>query len=359
MNLMKNKQHLLYSTCIGVILAIILHGVWLSHAYLQTRQLLMIHIKDAFEEAYRKEQTYRIPVIDIVNPGALTIESCGTEEIQIIRRCPAQDTVVYKNPSGHSIENFINRVFVDLREHIVPMNINCLADLFAGMLYEKGITAYFVVERFDVESRKVLDTSLLPDKRQPKMNPENTILLEISEKESLRAIIEMKASVVYGQMTGTFVITLCLLMIIVFGLIFVAAFLYNVLRDNDIVAFRTKEDEIPARANHESDGIDNAAGLHTIYNIGQYVFDPAKNELYGYGKSVQLNKKENSILYALCANMGNVVWRTALLSENWGDSGAIYSRSLDTYIATLRKYFKKEPSIQIITIKGVGYKIVY
>jgi hypothetical protein len=33
----------------------------------------------AFRQAYQKEQTYRIPVVDIVNPGAITIQSCGTQ----------------------------------------------------------------------------------------------------------------------------------------------------------------------------------------------------------------------------------------------------------------------------------------
>ena len=95
-----------------------------------------------------------------------------------------------------------------------------------------------------------------------------------------------------------------------------------------------------------------------VYSIGQYTFDPAKNELYGCGESFLLNKKENAILYALCAQCGNVVERCILLSENWGSSGEIYSRSLDTYIAAIRKYLKKDPSIQIVTIKGLGYKIV-
>ena len=358
MNLLKKQQHLLFSTCISLILVLTLQGVWLRHTYKQTMRQLMVNIEDAFEQAYRKEQTYRIPVIDIVNPGSVIIESCGTEEIQIIRRCPTQDTIVYNNPSGHSIETFISRVFVDLREHIVPMNINCLADLFAGMLYEKDITTYFVVERFDVESGRVLDSSLLPDKRQPKMNHENTILLEISDKESLRAIIEMKYTVVLGQMTGTFIITLCLLIMIGFSLIFVVVFQGKVISNDDMELSRAiEQDTITGVVNEPT--VSSNAGFNNTFYIGQYTFDPAKNDLNGYGKSVQLNKKENSILYALCSQCGNVVGRNHLLSENWGDSGVIYSRSLDTYIATLRKYFKKDPTIQIITIKGVGYKIVY
>jgi len=98
---------------------------------------------------------------------------------------------------------------------------------------------------------------------------------------------------------------------------------------------------------------------NTTFFIGQYRFDPDKNELTGFGESIQLNKKENSILYALCVKQGNVVERNVLLEENWGSLGVVYSRSLDTYLTTLRKYLKKDPSIQIVTVKGVGYKLVY
>ena len=92
--------------------------------------------------------------------------------------------------------------------------------------------------------------------------------------------------------------------------------------------------------------------------IGQYTFIPSKNELHGFGETIQLNKKENAILYRLSSACGNVIERNLLLNENWGRNGIIYSRSLDTYITTLRKYLKKEPSVQIITVKGIGYKLV-
>jgi len=98
---------------------------------------------------------------------------------------------------------------------------------------------------------------------------------------------------------------------------------------------------------------------NVAFRIGQYHFDPNKNELTGFGECIQLNKKENSILQALCAKQGNVVERNLLLDENWGSLGLVYSRSLDTYLATLRKYLRKDSSVQIVTIKGVGYKLVY
>ena len=355
---LKKNYRLQLIVSAGIAFVLILQTVWLHYAYTQTRQQLMIDIEEAFEQAYHKEQTYRISVVDIVNPGAVTIESCGMEEIQIIRKCPEPDTILYNNPSGLSIESFLSRVFVDLREHITPMNINCLADLFAGMLHEKDIPAYFVIERFDVLTGKILDTSLLPDKKQPEMNPETTLLLEISEKEFLRAVMQITPGVVLGQMTGALIPTISLIVLIVSCFAFVYRIKRTVMNSANMEDYHVREPEMHIGAIPEANFSANV-GFDSIYNIGQYTFDPAKNDLHGYGESVQLNKKENAILYALCAQCGNVVERSILLSENWGNNGVIYSRSLDTYIAALRKYFRKDPSIQIVTIKGVGYKIVY
>ena len=353
----KKKNHLLPIVFVGMALVLILQAVWMHRSYQYTYGMLMIDTKEALVEAYRKEQTYRAPVVDIVTPGSVTIESCSKEEVLIIRKCPEPDTIVYSAPSGHSIESFINRVFVDIREHIVPMNINCLADLFAGMLHDKDVPVYFVIERFDIETGKIVDTSLLPDKRPLDMNVHAMSVLEISEKEALRAIIEMKPVIVLGRMKGTLALTISLTLLIACCLTFVYRFKPALTDVSDFEEFSAKEPEALDDAVPETDFSDNA-GLDSIFNIGQYIFDPAKNDLHGYGEYIQLNKKENSILYTLCAQCGNVVERSVLLSENWGSNGVIYSRSLDTYIATLRKYLKKDSSIQIVTIKGVGYKIV-
>ena len=341
---LRKKHRLLFGVSAGITSVLILQTVWLHYAYMQTRQQLMVHVKEAFEQAYGKEQTYRIPVVDIVNPGAVTIESCGTEEILIIRKCPEPDTIAYNNPSGLSIESFISRVFVDLREHITPMNINCLADLFAGMLHEKDIPAYFVVERVDAATGEILDTSLLPDKKQPAMNPETTLTLEISEKEFLRAIMHITPGVVLAQIMWTFIFTIC------FSIIAIACICY--------VYRRMRNDNAVIQSQHIVKEQEAAEFQKEPFAIGQYTFDAGKNELRCCEESIQLNKKENAILYALCVNCGNVVERTLLLDENWGSNGFVYSRSLDTYITSLRKYFRKDPSVQIVTIKGLGYKLV-
>lgn len=94
-----------------------------------------------------------------------------------------------------------------------------------------------------------------------------------------------------------------------------------------------------------------------IFQIGQYTFDAGKNELYGFTERIHLNRKESAILKELCNHLDYIVERGALLEKYWEGSGFIYTRSLDTYIAKLRSYLKKDPTVQIITIKGLGYKL--
>ena len=334
-------RSLMFALASGISL-LALQSVWMYDAYMREYQQIMSNLKDAFHQAYQKEQTYRIPVVDIVNPGEITIQSCGTEEIIIIRKCPDVDTIVYNNISGHSIESFINHVFWDLREQIVPLNIYCLADLFAGMLHDMGISAAFVIERYDMTTGEVLETSLLPGRNQPEMNSKNVIISEISEKEAIRTILQLSPKIVFMRMTGMLIFSFSIIVIVMLGIVF----LYR-----SQCTLHRKEDVLQS-------GVQPVQIQNATYCIGQYLFNPNKNELTGFGETIQLNKKENSILQALCAKQGNVVERNILLDENWGSLGLVYSRSLDTYLTSLRKYLKKDTSVQIVTIKGVGYKLV-
>ncbi len=94
-----------------------------------------------------------------------------------------------------------------------------------------------------------------------------------------------------------------------------------------------------------------------VFLLGQYTFDANRNTLHGFGERIHLNKKESAILNELCQHIDYIVERGALLEKHWNGSGFIYTRSLDTYIAKLRSYLKKDPTIQIITVKGLGYKL--
>ncbi len=336
----------LFFSLLGIVLLLGVQVIWVNRAYRMSRAGLVVSVEQAFNEARQKEQTYRIPVNNIINPGAVTIQSCGSEEILIIRKCPKPDTIVYSNQSGRSLETFINRAFSDLREHILPLNIYCLSDLFAGVLHDADMAVLFDIERVNVHTGEVLETAVSTNQKVRNGKPAIIIVSDLSDKELLRANLYFGPSVVLRRMGGTVVWTSCLLLLSVCCVVLWCRSIH-----------RTKKAPVIQPPDITSSAKTPETPVHQGFKIGHYCFDAEKNELHGMGQTVALNKKENAILHALCAQLSNVVDRKKLLEENWGSSGVIYSRSLDTYITTLRKYLKDDPRVQIVTIKGLGYKL--
>jgi hypothetical protein len=324
---------------VGMCALLVLQSLWLYNSYQLAYHQFIVEVNEAFDEACRKEQSYRLPAGDLIHSGDLTIQSCGTEEIRIIRRCPNPDTVFYDNVYGHSLETFINRAFYELREQVLPLNIHCLADLFAGALHDKGIPISFVIERFNPATGELLETSVVPNGGTGNIFT-HVIITNVSETEGLRANLQFTKGSIFSRMAGTLLCSAALLLVILccFGL---------QLRSGRRRKYTPEVWPQP----------DKAADTDKGFQFGKYYFDVDKNELHGFGMQVHLNRKENGILEDLCVERGKVVERSFLLERHWDSNGFIYSRSLDTYIAALRKYLKNDPSVQIITIKSVGYKL--
>ncbi len=90
----------------------------------------------------------------------------------------------------------------------------------------------------------------------------------------------------------------------------------------------------------------------------QFVFYPKKLTLSQEGKAKKLSHRECEILSLLCKHQNEALERKKLLKHIWGDDSFYNSRNLDVYITKLRGYFKTDPDIQIITLKGVGYQFL-
>ena len=328
-------------TIVGFVSLLALQSLWLYNAYKLTYNQLIIEIDDAFDQAYRNEQVYRMPLGSLINTGNVTIQGCEQEKVMIIRNCNPGDTLVYDNVYGLSMEAFMNKAFFELRERTLPMNIHCLADLFAGALHDKGIRLSFVIERYNPLTREVFETTLSGEEF-PYSIETHTTITNLTETEGLRARLHFGSNEVFRRMSNMITSSALLLLLIILSFI---------LRQQLLRRRKIKPIDTPL----VSPVITGQRSR--IYTIGQYKFNADKNELQGFGHCINLNKKEHAILEVLCAGHGNVVDRVKLLEDNWGSTGFIYSRSLDTYITTLRKYLKDDPNVQIITIKGVGYKL--
>lgn len=90
------------------------------------------------------------------------------------------------------------------------------------------------------------------------------------------------------------------------------------------------------------------------YTLGEYSFDCTTQSLSGPTIEKRLTKKEAAILKILCTSKNQIVERSAILKEVWGDDDYFMGRSLDVFVSKLRKYLKEDPNLSIESIPSVG-----
>ena len=107
--------------------------------------------------------------------------------------------------------------------------------------------------------------------------------------------------------------------------------------------------------------------LHQINNdeagevkIGEYSFMFKQQTLqYKIEDPIKLTHRETHLLYHLNNNKNKVLDRSIILKKLWGDDDFFNARSMDVFITKLRKKLKKDENVQIINVRGYGYKLVY
>jgi DNA-binding response OmpR family regulator len=99
--------------------------------------------------------------------------------------------------------------------------------------------------------------------------------------------------------------------------------------------------------------------LSDEFRLGSYKYLHNQNLLVDKDKNkYSLTTKENELLKLFCTNVNDKVDRNAALIKIWGDDSYYNARSMDVYIAKLRKYLKSDPKIEIKTIHGYGFKLL-
>lgn len=89
--------------------------------------------------------------------------------------------------------------------------------------------------------------------------------------------------------------------------------------------------------------------------LGRYTFHLLRYELRLGGQVQKLSHREAELLRILAEHRNGTVERKEILKRVWGDDSFFNSRNLDVYIKKLRDYLSKDESVEIITLKGVGY----
>lgn len=96
----------------------------------------------------------------------------------------------------------------------------------------------------------------------------------------------------------------------------------------------------------------------SVFELGSFTFDSEKQLLIQGDNSQKLTTKESELLKLLCINKNSVLERNYALKTIWVDDNYFNARSMDVYIAKLRKYLKADSSVEIMNIHGKGFKLI-
>jgi DNA-binding response OmpR family regulator len=129
---------------------------------------------------------------------------------------------------------------------------------------------------------------------------------------------------------------------------------------NDYIRKPFSIEELIVRIQHllriKAEGPQKISGA--AVTIGKFTFQ-LNRQVLSYGKEERkLSYRESELLRLLYENRSAIIARKDILNLLWGNDSFFNSRNLDVYITKLRGYLKKDPAIEIITIKGVGYRFV-
>ena len=94
----------------------------------------------------------------------------------------------------------------------------------------------------------------------------------------------------------------------------------------------------------------------TQYRLGKYDFDHENLQLSLDGETRTLTQKEADLLRFFLDHPNQVIKRSVILEQLWGEDDYFMGRSLDVFISRLRKYLGRDDSLKIENIHGVGFK---
>lgn len=112
---------------------------------------------------------------------------------------------------------------------------------------------------------------------------------------------------------------------------------------------------ISKRVNNENSNVSLMPGKLAL---GKFTFSYDQSLLERPSGTVKLTSRENELLRLFVQNINQTLDRSYALKAIWKDDSYFNARSMDVYIAKLRKHLKEDDSIQILTVHGQGFKLV-
>lgn len=128
---------------------------------------------------------------------------------------------------------------------------------------------------------------------------------------------------------------------------------------NDFIRKPFVMEELIARIRSFARVSGNASpSAHSMYKLGSFTLNASTQELANDSSRFQLSYKEVELLRRLCEAKSTVVNRQVLLAELWGSDNVFNSKTMNVYINRLRNYLDSDKSVEILTIRGFGYKLI-
>jgi two-component system OmpR family response regulator len=95
--------------------------------------------------------------------------------------------------------------------------------------------------------------------------------------------------------------------------------------------------------------------LEENFRIGEYVFNHKLRTLVHYDQKQLLSPREAELLKLLCIHINDVAPRSEALIKIWHEENYFTTRSMDVFMARIRKYLKDDPNVEIVNIHGNGF----
>lgn len=95
-----------------------------------------------------------------------------------------------------------------------------------------------------------------------------------------------------------------------------------------------------------------------VFQIGRFTFDSQRQILSHEDSTTALTSKESELLKLFCQHQNKLLSKKSILMKVWEDDSFFHSRSMDVFVSKLRKHLKSDPTLKIMNIRGMGYKLI-
>ncbi|WPO81940.1 response regulator transcription factor [Chryseobacterium sp. JJR-5R] len=93
--------------------------------------------------------------------------------------------------------------------------------------------------------------------------------------------------------------------------------------------------------------------------FGNCTLDTVSQELITPEGQYRISYKETAILEMLLEHRNTLLYKQETLIKIWGDDSYYNARSMDVFMSHLRKMLKDDPKVELMSIRGAGYKLIF